>query len=71
MIKLLKNAISLWMTNRPLLYAIKDLLQILIKSVQSKSDGGKYITETEWNKANAAGRSAYEKAAVRAGWRSE
>lgn len=71
MTQLLRNAISLWITNRPLLYALASFAKLLIASVQAKSAGGKYITAAEWDKAAAAGRAAYEAAAVRAGWRND
>jgi len=42
---------------------------LLIQAVQAHGDGGKYITATEWDKATAAARAAYEEAAQRAGWK--
>jgi hypothetical protein len=67
MMKLIQQAISLYMANKPLLTAVSVLIRVSLNITKAHSDGGIYITDAEWGRATTAARHAYTEAAKKAG----
>ena len=53
-IKLMQNAVSLYIRHRPVVIALVKFVEVLRRIAR---DG--YITDSEWDRASAAGRAAY------------